>query len=53
MRSVQAAEAGAEATVKMSARAGRASYMHTSQLTQPDPGAQVVAIWLRAILSAF
>lgn len=45
----QAAEDGAEATVKMEARAGRASYVHCSQLTQPDPGAHAVGVWLAAI----
>ena len=36
----------------MSAQAGRASYVHVSQLTQPDPGAKAVLIWLEAILYA-
>ena len=49
----QAAVTGAAATVNMNARAGRASYVHPSQLVQPDPGARAVAIWLKAIYSAF
>ena len=53
MMVLQAAVAGAAATVNMSAQAGRASYVHSSQLTQPDPGAHAVAIWLKAIHSAF
>ena len=36
----------------MSAQAGRASYVHVSQLTQADPGARAVSIWLEAILHA-
>ena len=35
----------------MRARAGRASYVHSSQLTQVDPGARAVDIWLEAILN--
>lgn len=50
---LQAAKAGAAATVSMEARAGRASYVHSSQLKQPDPGAQAVTVWLKAIHSAF
>ncbi|XP_046567382.1 triokinase/FMN cyclase-like isoform X2 [Haliotis rubra] len=47
---VQAAEKTAEATATMRAYAGRASYVNPDRLTQPDPGATGVAIWLRAIL---
>ncbi len=43
---------GADATVGMKARAGRASYVHESQLTQADPGARAVAIWMEALSSA-
>lgn len=46
----QAAEKMAEATATMKAYAGRASYVNPDRLTQPDPGATGVAIWLRAIL---
>ena len=48
----QAAKAGAAGTTALRARAGRASYVHYSQLTQPDPGAVAVAIWLEAVLTA-
>ena len=47
--SVQAAKAGSVATSKMEAKAGRASYLHSSQLTQQDPGAQAVALWMEAV----
>ena len=46
---MQAAKSGAEATIKMKAKAGRASYVNISQLTQRDPGAEAVAVWLEAI----
>ena len=39
-----------ECTGKMrEAGAGRASYVPSNVLTQPDPGAYAVAIWLSAI----
>ncbi|KAM9278181.1 triokinase/FMN cyclase [Morus bassanus] len=47
---VQSAEAAAEATKHMEAGAGRASYISSSQLLQPDPGAVAVAGVLRAVL---
>ena len=31
------------------AGAGRASYVHSSQLSQPDPGARAVAVAIAAI----
>ena len=46
----QAAKLGAEATVDMKAKAGRASYVNVSQLTQKDPGAEAVSVWLEAVL---
>ena len=49
---LQAAEAGAKATVSMKAKAGRASYVHTSRLMNPDPGAQAVALWMEAVYSS-
>ncbi|XP_052768316.1 triokinase/FMN cyclase-like isoform X1 [Mya arenaria] len=49
---VKAGEEGAESTKSMKAHAGRASYVHADRLTKPDPGAVVVAIWLKAILEA-
>ncbi|XP_074005324.1 triokinase/FMN cyclase [Numenius arquata] len=47
---VQSAEAAAEATRHMVAGAGRASYISSAQLLQPDPGAVAVAAVLRAVL---
>ncbi len=49
---MQAAVSGAEATVSMIARAGRASYVNKSQLTQVDPGARAVALWMSALVNA-
>ena len=46
---MQAAKSGAEATIKMKAKAGRASYVNVTQLTQKDPGAEAVAMWMEAI----
>ncbi|NXH87036.1 TKFC cyclase, partial [Edolisoma coerulescens] len=47
---VQSAEAAAEATRHMEAGAGRASYICSSRLEQPDPGAVAVAAVLGAVL---
>ncbi|NXL67403.1 TKFC cyclase, partial [Chordeiles acutipennis] len=47
---VQSAEAAAEATKEMEAGAGRASYISSARLLQPDPGAVAVAAVLRAVL---
>ncbi|NXH21497.1 TKFC cyclase, partial [Bucco capensis] len=47
---VQSAEAAAEATRTMEAGAGRASYISSAQLLQPDPGAVAAAAVLRAVL---
>ncbi|NXN17017.1 TKFC cyclase, partial [Indicator maculatus] len=47
---VQSAEAAAEATRSMEAGAGRASYISSAQLLQPDPGAVAAAGVLRAVL---
>lgn len=49
---VQAAKVGVLATLEMEAQAGRACYVHSSQLTKCDPGAQAVALWLEAIHQA-
>ncbi|XP_019855286.1 PREDICTED: triokinase/FMN cyclase-like [Amphimedon queenslandica] len=49
---VEAAKQGTADTLGMKAGAGRASYVHSSQLTQVDPGARAVDIWLEAILTA-
>ncbi|XP_077864030.1 triokinase/FMN cyclase-like [Saccoglossus kowalevskii] len=48
-KAVRAAEESAEATAKMEAKAGRASYVSQDKLTKPDPGATAVAIWMTAI----
>ncbi|NXN45447.1 TKFC cyclase, partial [Rhinoptilus africanus] len=47
---VQSAEAAAEATRHMEAGAGRASYISSARLLQPDPGAVAAAGVLRALL---
>ncbi|XP_067849828.1 triokinase/FMN cyclase isoform X1 [Heptranchias perlo] len=49
---VRKAEAAAEATKDMIAKAGRASYISSAQLTRPDPGAVACAAILKAILTA-
>ncbi|KAI2662864.1 Triokinase/FMN cyclase [Labeo rohita] len=49
---VQKADLGAESTRNLTAKAGRASYIATEHLTQPDPGAVAVAAILKAILNA-
>lgn len=49
-KAVKSAEAAAEATKNMEAGAGRASYISSAQLDQPDPGAVAVAAIFRAIL---
>ncbi|XP_030057006.1 triokinase/FMN cyclase isoform X1 [Microcaecilia unicolor] len=49
-RAVEKAEAGAESTKYMTARAGRASYISSALLNRPDPGAVAAAAILRAIL---
>jgi len=46
--SVAAAESGARATAAMSPRKGRSSYLGDRALGHPDPGAEAVAVWLRA-----
>ena len=45
---LQAAEEAAKDTQSMKAKAGRASYVSSDVLKNPDPGATAVAIWLRA-----
>jgi dihydroxyacetone kinase len=45
---VAAAERGAAATAQMKPRLGRSSYLGDRVLGHPDPGAQAIAIWLRA-----
>ncbi|XP_037373618.1 triokinase/FMN cyclase [Talpa occidentalis] len=51
-KAVKSAEAAAEATKNMEAGAGRASYISSARLDQPDPGAVAAAAILRAILEA-
>ncbi|XP_063084311.1 triokinase/FMN cyclase isoform X2 [Cavia porcellus] len=51
-KAVQSATAAAEATKTMEAAAGRASYISSARLDQPDPGAVAAAAIFRAILEA-
>ncbi|XP_005408222.1 PREDICTED: bifunctional ATP-dependent dihydroxyacetone kinase/FAD-AMP lyase (cyclizing) isoform X2 [Chinchilla lanigera] len=51
-KAVESAAAAAEATRTMEAGAGRASYISSAQLDQPDPGAVAAAAIFRAILEA-
>jgi triose/dihydroxyacetone kinase / FAD-AMP lyase (cyclizing) len=44
-----AAEEGARATAGMSPRRGRSSYLGERTLGHSDPGAEAVAVWLRAL----
>ena len=46
---VTAAESGAKATASMNPRKGRSSYLGDRALGHPDPGAEAVAVWLRAL----
>ncbi|XP_025105871.1 triokinase/FMN cyclase-like [Pomacea canaliculata] len=45
----QAAETAAQNTAQMKAQAGRASYVNSDILNQPDAGAVAVTIWMKAI----
>ncbi|XP_016055972.1 PREDICTED: triokinase/FMN cyclase isoform X1 [Miniopterus natalensis] len=49
-KAVKSAEAAAQDTKNMDAGAGRASYISSAKLDQPDPGAVAAAAILRAIL---
>ncbi|XP_026990220.2 triokinase/FMN cyclase isoform X1 [Tachysurus fulvidraco] len=49
---VEKAELGAESTRDLTAKAGRASYIASERLTQPDPGAMAVAAIFRAMFDA-
>ncbi|XP_066107747.1 triokinase/FMN cyclase [Saccopteryx bilineata] len=51
-KAVKSAEAAAQATRSMDAGAGRASYISSARLEQPDPGAVAAAAILRSILEA-
>jgi ATP-dependent dihydroxyacetone kinase len=48
-KAVTAAEAGSLATASMSPRKGRSSYLGDRAIGHPDPGAEAVAVLLRAI----
>ena len=47
-----AAEEGAKATARMMPRRGRSSYLGERSLGYADPGAEAVALWLRAVAEA-
>ncbi len=47
-----AAEKGVQATAAMPPRRGRSSYLGQRALGHPDPGAEAVAVWVRAIADA-
>ena len=49
---IHAAEEGAEATVRMRPRLGRASYLGERALGVPDAGAAAAVVWLRALAVA-
>jgi dihydroxyacetone kinase len=49
---VCAAEAGAEATARMTPQRGRSSYLGDRAIGHADPGAVAVALWLRAAVNA-
>ena len=51
-RCVSAAREGAERTAAMTARRGRSSYLGDRALGHPDPGAEAVVVWLKAISDA-
>ncbi|TRY97997.1 hypothetical protein DNTS_005327 [Danionella cerebrum] len=48
---VEKADFGAETTCRLTAKAGRASYIASQHLTEPDPGAVAVAAILKAVLN--
>jgi dihydroxyacetone kinase len=52
LAAVQEAERGAHATANMTPRMGRSSYLGDRVVGHPDPGAEAIAIWLRAVASA-
>lgn len=53
IRAARAAKEGAAATMHMVAGAGRSSYIPDENLEGiPDPGAEVVSIWLQAVAEA-
>jgi dihydroxyacetone kinase len=48
-----ASELGAKETATMTPRRGRSSYLGVRAIGHPDPGAEAVAVWLRALARAF
>ena len=50
---LDAAERGAQATADMLPRKGRSSYLGERALGHPDPGAEAVAVLLRALADRF
>ncbi len=48
----EAAEAGVKATASMKPRLGRSSYLGERALGHVDPGAEAVAIWMKALADA-
>lgn len=53
VRAAESAEAGTAATADLRPRLGRASYLGDRAMGVPDGGATAVAIWLRALATAF
>lgn len=51
-RCLHAASEGAARTATMTARRGRSSYLGDRALGHPDPGAEGVVVWLKAISHA-
>lgn len=51
-RVAAAAAEGAERTAAMAPRVGRSSYVGDRVIGHKDPGAEAVALWLRALISA-
>ena len=49
---IESAEDGVKATAQMKPRLGRSSYLGERVLGHPDPGAEAVAVWLRAACEA-
>ncbi len=52
IRAINAAQQGAERTASVVARRGRSSYLGERAIGHPDPGAEAVVVWLKAIYHA-
>jgi dihydroxyacetone kinase len=52
LAAADAAEAGARSTADLTPRRGRSSYLGRRALGHVDPGAEAVAVWLRAVAHA-